>query len=114
MIIDRKGNILSAAYMREGIIVKDGIFSVFLEYEKEEYKEKKAVILSNQKKLNDTDYMAIKYAEGALTDEEYEAAKAQRKAWRKEINDMEAQIVNPTITREELDTAEAAAREKLK
>lgn len=36
--------------------------------------------------LAKTDYQAIKYAEGELTAEEYADTKAQRKAWRAEIN----------------------------
>ena len=42
-----------------------------------------------KQKLADTDYQAIKYAEGELTDEEYAPMKAQRKVWRKEINELE-------------------------
>ena len=36
-----------------------------------------------------TDYQAIKYAEGQLTEEEYAPIKAQRQAWRDEINLLE-------------------------
>lgn len=43
-------------------------------------------------KLRDSDYKAIKYAEGALTDAEYAETKAQRQAWRKRINDLESVI----------------------
>lgn len=39
--------------------------------------------------LTATDYQAIKYAEGWLTDEEYEPIRAQRQAWRDEINELE-------------------------
>ena len=45
-----------------------------------------------KKKLFDTDYKAIKYAEGWLTDEEYAEAKAQREEWRKRINKLEASL----------------------
>ena len=45
-----------------------------------------------KKKLFDTDYKAIKYAEGLLTDEEYAEAKAQREEWRKRINELEASL----------------------
>lgn len=41
-------------------------------------------------KLDATDYQAIKYAEGFLTDEEYAEMKAQRQAWRDRINELEA------------------------
>ena len=45
-----------------------------------------------KKKLFDTDYKAIKYSEGWLTDEEYAEAKAQREEWRKRINKLEASL----------------------
>ena len=35
--------------------------------------------------LSNTDYQAIKFAEGELTAEEYEPMRLQRKAWREEI-----------------------------
>ena len=39
--------------------------------------------------LVETDYKAIKYAEGWLTEEEYEPIKQQRQEWREEINNLE-------------------------
>lgn len=42
--------------------------------------------------LSNTDYQAIKYAEGWLTDDEYEPLKAQRQTWRDEINRLEVQV----------------------
>ena len=42
-----------------------------------------------KKLLDDTDYQAVKYAEGWLTAEEYEPIKMQRQAWRDEINQLE-------------------------
>ena len=39
-----------------------------------------------KQKLSDTDYLAIKFAEGALTTEEFAETKAQRAEWRTEIN----------------------------
>lgn len=39
--------------------------------------------------LAESDYKAIKYAEGWLTAEDYAATKAQRQAWRDEINELE-------------------------
>ena len=45
-----------------------------------------------KKKLADTDYMAIKYAEGVLSEKEYAEMKAQRQAWRDRINELEALI----------------------
>ena len=45
-----------------------------------------------KKNLFDTDYKAIKYSEGWLTDEEYAEVKAQREEWRKRINELEASL----------------------
>ena len=39
-----------------------------------------------------TDYQAIKYAEGQITAEDYATIKAQRQAWRDEINRLEEMI----------------------
>lgn len=44
--------------------------------------------------LSETDYKAIKYAEGEITEEEYAPFKAQRRAWRAEINYIEEEINN--------------------
>lgn len=42
-----------------------------------------------KKKLDETDYQAIKYAEGQISEEEYQPIKEQRQAWRDEINTLE-------------------------
>ena len=42
-----------------------------------------------KKNLADTDYKAIKYAEGFISEEEYAPIKAQRQEWREEINKLE-------------------------
>ena len=41
--------------------------------------------------LAESDYKAIKYAEGWITAEDYAEVKAQRQAWRDEINELETQ-----------------------
>lgn len=38
--------------------------------------------------LSDTDYQAIKYAEGWISDEDYAPIKEQRQEWRNEINEL--------------------------
>ena len=43
-------------------------------------------------KLHNSDYKAIKFAEGELTTEEFEPIKQQRKIWRSEINRLEKDI----------------------
>jgi hypothetical protein len=40
--------------------------------------------------LKNTDYQAIKFAEGALSASEYATTKANRQIWRKRINELEA------------------------
>lgn len=45
-----------------------------------------------KRNLSDTDYKAIKYSEGLLTDEEYAEVKAQRQEWRDEINKLEEKL----------------------
>ncbi len=42
-----------------------------------------------KQQLADTDYKAIKYAEGWISEEEYEPVRIQRQAWREEINRLE-------------------------
>lgn len=44
-----------------------------------------------KQKLFDTDYQAIKYAEGQLSEDEYQPIKEQRQAWRDEINKLEVE-----------------------
>lgn len=45
-----------------------------------------------KKFLADTDYQAIKYAEGELSAMEYDDTKQRRRAWRAEINELEAEL----------------------
>lgn len=41
--------------------------------------------------LRDTDYQAIKFAEGAITEAEYAETREKRAAWRVRINELEEQ-----------------------
>lgn len=43
-------------------------------------------------KLDETDYQAIKFAEGEISAEEYQAVRLERREWRRQINEMEAFI----------------------
>lgn len=45
-----------------------------------------------KQKLAETDYQAIKYAEGELPYAEYEPMRKQRREWRAEINRLEQQL----------------------
>lgn len=68
--------------------------AAFIEKQKE-YEEKqqsyrvKAEVYELKQKLNETDYIAIKYAEGWISAEDYAATKAQRQQWRDRINELE-------------------------
>lgn len=42
--------------------------------------------------LDETDYKLNKFLEGELTEEEYEPVKAERKEWRRQINELEDAI----------------------
>lgn len=50
------------------------------------------VIKDLKQKLAETDYQAIKYAEGRLSEAEYAEIKQQRQAWRDEINHLETEL----------------------
>ena len=45
-------------------------------------------------KLQESDYKAIKYAEGILTEEEYAPIRTERQALRDEINRLELELNN--------------------
>lgn len=46
-----------------------------------------------KQKLEETDYKAIKYAEGLTSEEEYAETKALRQGWRDEINRLEGELL---------------------
>ena len=63
----------------------------------EEMKADEATEINRQirelkQKLSDTEYKAIKYSEGWLTDEEYAEVKTQREEWRSAINQLEERL----------------------
>lgn len=51
--------------------------------------QRQARIAELKQLLAESDYKAIKFAEGWLTADEYADTKAQRQAWRDEINELE-------------------------
>lgn len=67
----------------------------FVEHRKQLVEARKAKVAKLDKitklkeQLADTDYKAIKYAEGLYTDEEYESIKAEREALRVEIRKLQ-------------------------
>ena len=56
--------------------------------------------------LAQSDYLALKHADGALTDDEYATARAERQTWRDRINELQALTPDP-----ETETAEQATGE---
>ena len=50
------------------------------------------IVLYLKAELRKTDYKAIKYSEGWLTEEEYAPIKAERQALREEINRLEQEL----------------------
>lgn len=52
----------------------------------------KLQIIGLKQQLQQSDYKAIKYAEGLLTEEEYAPIKAERQRMRDEINRLEAEL----------------------
>ena len=47
--------------------------------------------------LKATDYQAIKYVEGFISETDYAPIKAQRQAWRDEINALEAELASKEV-----------------
>ena len=56
--------------------------------------EREAEIWSLKEQLRESDYKAIKYAEGWITAEDYAPIKAQRQEWRERINELEELLNN--------------------
>lgn len=112
MIINKNGDILQYFLRENGIVVKDGDFSICLEYDPDQ-KEKYARIEELKALLSDTDYKALKYSDGAMTEEEYAPIREKRKDWRQEINQIEETFSEPAITREEMDAVEQKALKNL-
>ena len=70
-------------------IYRDMTEQEIAEYEKSIEQSAEQKIAELKRKLADTDYKAIKYAEGLISAEEYEPIKAERQEWREEINRLE-------------------------
>ena len=74
-----------------------------LEYEQQlqrqaEIDEVQRKIDETKAKLSQTDYQAIKYAEGFISETDYAQIKAKRQAWRDEINALEAELASKEVT----------------
>ena len=79
--------------------MKKIINGVVVEVDDKEYMDdyeptpKEFIIDDLKQRLADTDYKAIKYAEGLISDEEYAETKQLRQEWRDEINKLEKEGV---------------------
>ena len=74
-----------------------------LEYEQQlqkqaEIDEVQRKISEAKAKLSETDYQAIKYVEGFISEADYAPIKAQRQAWRDEINALETELASEEVT----------------
>ena len=73
-----------------------------LEYEQQlqrqaEIDEIQDKIANAKSKLVETDYQAIKYFEGFISETDYAPIKTQRQAWRDEINVLEAELASKEV-----------------
>lgn len=108
MIITKTGDIIDYFLRENGIVIKDGDFSICLEYD-DVQKKQYSRIAELKQLLSESDYKALKFSDGVLTEIEYAPIRTMRQGWRDEINEIEKTFHEPTITREEMDEAEAKA-----
>ena len=97
--VEKVIDVVGQPYIAEHDEVEDIL--VYKPYSEQEIKtiNNNNEIAELKQKLKDTDYKAIKYSEGELSIEEYAKTKAQRRAWREEINKLEEKLkdVNNSI-----------------
>ena len=77
-----------------GELVENENYEQYL-LEKEAKKQRtlsKREIAELKQKLCDTDYLAIKYAEGLINEQDYQPIKTQRQQWRDRINELEKKL----------------------
>ena len=90
--VEKVIDVVGQPYIAEHDEVEDIL--VYKPYSEQEIKviDNNNRIIELKQKLQETDYKAIKYAEGELSEEEYAETKAQRRAWREEINKLEEEL----------------------
>ena len=90
--VEKVIDVIGQPYIAEHDEVEDIL--VYKPYSEQEIKviKNNNRIIELKQKLKETDYKAIKYAEGELSVEEYAETKAQRRAWREEINKLEEEL----------------------
>lgn len=114
MIIDKNGKIFTSWWSGTGLLIEDndnkyGIPFKIGTYYTEKQRSQHLRIDELKRKLAATDYRAVKFAEGEYTAEQYAPYKEQREAWRAEINEIEKDFIEPTLTKEEIERAESIA-----
>ena len=114
MIIDHTGKILKAWVRGNGPLIKDkagdnpynidfAIAVYYTDAQKQAFKD----IWELKQYLKSTDYKAIKYSEGVLTEQEYAPIKAEREQARETIRQLE--FPEPTLTKDQIAEAERKA-----
>lgn len=78
-------------YSNNGSVYEEPVQPTEEELEKIKLQEQMTTLKQD---LSNTDYQAIKYAEGWFTDEEYSPIKAMRENIREKIRDLESQLNN--------------------
>ena len=116
MIIDENGKRLQAWFRKDGILIHDrentyGIDFAIGVYYTQEQQNAFLEIKELKNYLTKTDYLSIKYSEGAITEEEFAPIKERRAQARERINEIE--FPEPTLTREQIDAAEKKAMETI-
>ena len=94
VIIDTHGHVLQAWFRKNGNIIHDSDnkydqeFHICIDYT-EEQKNRYAAIKQLKKYLEGSDYQAIKFSDGAITEEEYAPIRARR---------AEPEVISPKAT----------------
>ena len=117
MLIDTNGNIMQAWVRGNGPLVKDKAsdnpynidFAIAIRYTDEQKKTFRH-IWDLKQYLKATDYKAIKYAEGAISEVEFAPIKVERKKAREVIRELEFE--EPTLSKEQIAEAERKAMQK--
>ena len=77
-------------------VYDNGVYRDMTAEEEAEFNKSAEVSIETQinelkEKLRETDYKAIKYAEGLISEEDYAVIKKQRQEWRDKINELESE-----------------------
>lgn len=77
-------------------VYDNGVYRDMTAEEEAEFNKSAEVSVETQinelkEKLRETDYQAIKYAEGLISEEDYATTKKHRQEWRDKINELESE-----------------------